>query len=72
MGVVAAEEVADKLERRLGLMDLLAIGIGGTVGSGVFVLAGAIANAKENPAGPAVVISFLLAVSGPWRPGLLP
>jgi solute carrier family 7 (cationic amino acid transporter), member 2 len=43
-------------------MDLLAIGIGGTVGSGVFVIAGDIANAEVDPTGPAVTVSFLAAV----------
>ncbi len=52
MSVVVGEEEEEKLERRLSLYDLLAIGIGGTVGSGIFVLAGEIANAPDLPAGP--------------------
>jgi basic amino acid/polyamine antiporter, APA family len=46
------------LERTLGLWQLTAIGVGGIIGAGIFSLAGAVANEK---AGPAVVISFLIA-----------
>lgn len=56
------EEETDKLERTLSLVDLLAIGIGGTVGSGVFVLAGEIANSSVSPAGPSATLSFMAAV----------
>ena len=44
LAVVLAEETESKLTRHLTLFDLLCIGIGGTVGSGVFVLCGHIAN----------------------------
>lgn len=64
MTVVVGEEEEEKLERRMGLYDLLAVGIGGTVGSGVFVLAGEIANAPDLPAGPSVVLSFAAAGLG--------
>lgn len=46
------------LEKTLGLWQLTAIGIGGIIGAGIFSLAGAVANER---AGPAVVISFLIA-----------
>jgi APA family basic amino acid/polyamine antiporter len=46
------------LQRTLGLWQLTAIGIGGIIGAGIFSLAGAVAN---ETAGPAVVISFLIA-----------
>jgi APA family basic amino acid/polyamine antiporter len=46
------------LTRSLGLWQLTAIGIGGIIGAGIFSLAGAVANEK---AGPAVLISFLVA-----------
>ena len=43
LSVINAETQAGKLKRHLSLVDLLSIGIGGTVGSGVFVLSGLIA-----------------------------
>ncbi|SFS30918.1 amino acid permease [Saccharopolyspora flava] len=46
------------LSKSLGLWQLTAIGVGGIIGAGIFSLAGAVANEK---AGPAVLISFLLA-----------
>lgn len=47
------------LARTLGLWQLMTtIGIGGIIGAGIFSLAGAVAN---ETAGPAVVISFLVA-----------
>lgn len=47
-----------KLARVLGLADLTFMGIGATLGLGVFVLAGAVA---KNQAGPAVILSLTLA-----------
>jgi APA family basic amino acid/polyamine antiporter len=46
------------LAKSLGLWQLTAIGIGGIIGAGIFSLAGAVAH---DTAGPAVVISFLIA-----------
>jgi APA family basic amino acid/polyamine antiporter len=46
------------LQRTLGLWQLTAIGVGGIIGAGIFSLAGAVAH---ETAGPAVVISFLIA-----------
>lgn len=59
--VVIAEQQHEVLERTLSLADLLAIGIGGTVGSGVFVLTGLIAHEY---AGPGVVWSWVIAGFG--------
>jgi len=46
------------LHRHLSLFDLVCVGIGATVGSGVFVLIGLIAHTQ---AGPAVSLSWILA-----------
>jgi basic amino acid/polyamine antiporter, APA family len=52
------EERGGGLDRTLGLWQLTAIGVGGIIGAGIFSLAGVVANGT---AGPAVVISFLVA-----------
>ncbi len=51
------------LKKALGVIDLLGIGIGAIIGAGIFVLTG---QAAAEYAGPAIVISFILAaiVSG--------
>jgi basic amino acid/polyamine antiporter, APA family len=48
------------MRRALGPVNLTAIGIGGIIGAGIFVLTGKVA--AEN-AGPAIVISFILAAT---------
>jgi len=47
-----------RLKRALGAMNLTALGIGAIIGTGIFVLTGTVA--AQN-AGPAVVLSFVLA-----------
>ena len=51
-------EVHSGLERHLSLVDLVAIGIGGTIGSGLFVLAGLVAHEYS---GPSAVWSWAVA-----------
>ncbi|GAA2877327.1 amino acid permease [Nonomuraea rubra] len=53
-----ATEHEGELSRSLGLWQLTAIGVGGIIGAGIFALAGAVAHES---AGPAVVVSFLIA-----------
>lgn len=49
------------LKRALGAMNLVALGIGAIVGTGIFVLTGVVAAQNS---GPAVVLSFILAGLG--------
>src|SRR5476651_391983 len=54
-----AEALTDhSLKRALGPMNLTALGVGAIIGTGIFVLTGTVA--AQN-AGPAVVLSFVLA-----------
>ncbi|XP_057981496.1 cationic amino acid transporter 9, chloroplastic-like [Malania oleifera] len=47
----------DALDRRLGLLDLVLLGLGSSIGAGIFVVTGTVAR----DAGPGVTISFILA-----------
>ncbi|NRD77586.1 amino acid permease [Bacillus sp. BRMEA1] len=53
-----AQSQNKELKRALGLMDLILLGIGCIVGTGIFVVTGVIA---AQSAGPAIILSFILA-----------
>jgi APA family basic amino acid/polyamine antiporter len=62
--VVAGEH---QLHRALTAFDLTMIGIGGIIGAGIFVIAG---TAAAEHAGPAVLLSFLIAGAGCFFAGV--
>ena len=55
--VAATEEEASQLRRAVGLLDLTALGIGAIIGTGIFVILGE----AIGDAGPAIILSFVLA-----------
>ena len=55
---IQAEFSAGELKRTLGALNLTSLGIGAIIGAGIFVLTG---NAAANFAGPAVLLSFVIA-----------
>jgi len=54
----ASEEGEHSLKRALGPLNLITLGIGAIIGAGIFVLTG---SAAAQYAGPAIVLSFILA-----------
>ena len=54
-------EAGERLNRVLGPVALTALGVGATIGAGIFVLTG---QAARNDAGPSLILSFLLAGFG--------
>jgi basic amino acid/polyamine antiporter, APA family len=56
--LLASADATHGLRRVLGPMNLIALGIGAIIGTGIFVLTG---QAAANNAGPAIVISMIIA-----------
>src|SRR5688500_20394415 len=57
----ATAEGHHSLRRALGPLNLVTLGIGAIIGAGIFVLTG---TAAAQHAGPAIVISFIIAGTG--------
>ncbi|XP_002525691.2 cationic amino acid transporter 4, vacuolar [Ricinus communis] len=56
--VLLKREGSQQLAKRLSVIDLIAIGVGATIGAGVYILVGTVAREQT---GPALTISFLIA-----------
>ena len=67
IGAYQKEAKAEGLKRALGIPSLIAFGIGGIIGTGIFVLTGL---AAAQHAGPAIAISFIISGLGCMFAGL--
>ncbi|XP_065852254.1 cationic amino acid transporter 4, vacuolar isoform X1 [Euphorbia lathyris] len=56
--VLLRREGTQQLAKKLSVIDLIAIGVGATIGAGVYILVGTVAREQT---GPALTISFLIA-----------
>jgi APA family basic amino acid/polyamine antiporter len=65
--IIAESHSGNKLKRSLSTRNLIALGIGAVIGTGIFVLTG---TAAANYAGPALTISFIISAVGCIMAGL--
>jgi APA family basic amino acid/polyamine antiporter len=59
--ILAESESGNQLKRSLGPISLIALGVGAIIGAGIFTLTGVVAATN---AGPAIILSFILAAVG--------
>ena len=65
--IIAESDAGNKLKRSLSTRNLIALGIGAVIGTGIFVLTG---TAAANYAGPALTLSFIISAVGCIMAGL--